>query len=750
MTIRAKLLLGSLWLIMTVVGLGAYSIYGVNGINVLMTQTYDGALMASVHAAQAQTNFIKVDRALRNALAARTVDEFDRHAAAAEAAAADILSDLDVLSERSWSAESTLLVTEIRTLVLETNKRRAAVLPGLRRQLAENNPSVPLGAESVTVASAAGAADATPLPAPQQPPAGSTASAEDSGVQIVKRKSADGKVTAVPSSGRRIAQLSTRSSEPVVASVRTQVPQATMQSPGAGDSAATPSAPRLPQVGAPTRSAAGPPPDRPRLPQVAGAMPAGVVAMTSQPAVVGLALFENSDRIEEKLGDLADRAMEAGYVFRESSRGIGRTILGVTIGAVVAAVLIGGAAVFLSNRWIANPLRQVSQRLHDLVVGEGTLEERLAATTELPVQSADEIGQLRASLNATVTLLRQREAEVQRDARHEQELQKNIGNFLNVAHDIAQGDLTKRGDVTDDMLGRVVASINSAVEELGSTIKDVQQASERVSANARDMIASSEQFAEGAQAQSREATNAAGALEAVSKSVRQVAANATASATAARRTLDAAQQADLAVRTSLAGMEDIRLEVEENTQKLKRLVDRSKEISVVLKTVQELASQTDILARNATIEAVGAGAAGVRFAAVASQIRQLADLASKAAKDVGPLIHAVQLETQAAGVAIEQGTQRMEESHQVSRQASERLQEIAAISRESAGLAEDISIATQAQVRGTEGVATAVRHIAGSAVKTDESAVQARRTIESLAGLAEELRARLSQFKVGV
>jgi methyl-accepting chemotaxis protein len=134
---------------------------------------------------------------------------------------------------------------------------------------------------------------------------------------------------------------------------------------------------------------------------------------------------------------------------------------------------------------------------------------------------------------------------------------------------------------------------------------------------------------------------------------------------------------------------------------------------------------------------------------VAGQIRQLSDLASQAAKDVGTLVHAVQLETQAAGAAIEQGTQRMEEGYQVSRQASERLQEIAAISRESAALAQNISVATQEQVRGTEGVATSVQYIAGFAVKTDQSAVQARRTIESLAGLAEELRAKLSQFKVG-
>src|SRR5919109_2431429 len=103
MTIRAKLLIVSLFLTVAVVGMGAYGVYGVNRISALMTQTYDRAMMASVHAEQAHTNFIKVDRALRDALTARTVDDFDRYVAIADNAAADVLSDLEVVAERAWN-----------------------------------------------------------------------------------------------------------------------------------------------------------------------------------------------------------------------------------------------------------------------------------------------------------------------------------------------------------------------------------------------------------------------------------------------------------------------------------------------------------------------------------------------------------------------------------------------------------------------------------------------------------------------
>ncbi|HKB41545.1 MAG TPA: HAMP domain-containing protein, partial [Gemmataceae bacterium] len=495
MTIRTKLLIGALLLLLTVVGVGGFAVYGVTRISSLLTQTYDGALMASVHAEQAHTSFIKVDRALRNALASRTVDEFDRHVAAAETAGADVLSDLDVVAERKWSPEAAKLVGEIKALIAEKQMQRTALLPGLRQQLAGGSPASLVGVEPVT---AAPAADTTPTGAARASSSGGQAPPEDSGVQIIRRKSADGKVTSPPpSSGHQVPQVGGPSAD------GPNVPAA--PAGPSGTASGTASMPLVPQVGASARSA-GQPTTMPRVPQVAGSTSPAVRVDVSAPAVVPLSatpaaaafavsLFEGSEGIEAKLRALADRATEAGFVFRESSRGISRIILSVSIGALVAAILITGAAVFLFGRWIANPLGQVIQRLHSLVVGQGTLEQRLAATKELPVESADEIGQLRASFNATVTLLRQREGEVQRERRQEKELQESIGNFLNVANQIARGDLTKRGSVTNDSLGRVVESINRTVETLGTTVSDVQATSERVSTTAREMLVSSQRLA---------------------------------------------------------------------------------------------------------------------------------------------------------------------------------------------------------------------------------------------------------------
>jgi methyl-accepting chemotaxis protein len=90
----------------------------------------------------------------------------------------------------------------------------------------------------------------------------------------------------------------------------------------------------------------------------------------------------------------------------------------------------------------------------------------------------------------------------------------------------------------------------------------------------------------------------------------------------------------------------------------------------------------------------------------------------------------------------------VEAGYRVTVQAGDSLKDIATISEKSAELAQDISRATQQQVRGAESVATAVQSIAGVAVQTEQGVLQSRKTVDELARLAEELTASLARFKL--
>ena len=417
----------------------------------------------------------------------------------------------------------------------------------------------------------------------------------------------------------------------------------------------------------------------------------------------------------------------------------GRNLILVFGGVALAAVLAG--AIFAHR--ITQPVMQVVRIAER--VGQGDLSKLVTVT------SHDEIGQLASTFNDTVVRLRslvQTETERDEERQKREDLQRNITRFLDTATEIAQGDLTKRGQVTSDVLGNVIDAINVMVGELAIIINEVRDTANQVLTSATEMIGAMEATASGAQTQSREAVGVSTAMESLTRSMRRVAENAEASAEAAKLTLDSAAKGEHAVRASLAGMQRIRGEVQGISKKVKSLADRSLEISEIVNTIEDIASQTNLLALNASIEAAGAGESGLRFAVVAEEVRKLAERSGKAAKDIVVLIKAVQAETQQAVVAMEEGTREVEAGFKVTVEAGENLHQIGEISQKSAALALEISQATQDQVRGVEGGAVAVQSIASVAVETEKAVVETRKTMDQMVRVAEALTASLARFKL--
>src|SRR5436309_594199 len=417
----------------------------------------------------------------------------------------------------------------------------------------------------------------------------------------------------------------------------------------------------------------------------------------------------------------------------------GQYLLLVFLGISMLAVLAG----VLFAHHITKPVTQVVRAAER--VGQGDL------TRLVTVSSRDEIGQLATTFNDTIVRLRsQVQTESERDEeRHKREdLQRNIMRFLDTATEIARGDLTRRGQVTSDVLGSVVDAINVMVEELATLIEGVREAAHQVLTSSTEMMGTMEATAGGAQTQSREAVAVSGTMESLTRSMRQVAENAEASASSADLALESAEKGEHAVRASLSGMQRIRGEVQGISKKVKSLADRSLEISEIVNTIEDISSQTNLLALNAAIEAAGAGEAGLRFAVVAEEVRKLAERSAKAAKDIVVLIKTIQTETQEAVIAMEDGTKEVESGYRTAVQTGESLRDIGDISKKSAELAQDISLATQQQVRGVESVAVAVQSIAGVAVQTEKGVVEARKTMDHVVKLAEELMTSLTRFKL--
>jgi twitching motility protein PilJ len=404
-----------------------------------------------------------------------------------------------------------------------------------------------------------------------------------------------------------------------------------------------------------------------------------------------------------------------------------------------AFVVCAGAASFT---WIqiTNKVLVPVKSLTDFAQrqAEGDYRARIA------VESADDFGFIAENLN--------RAAESSSRAMFNQEaqeaLQKSVTEFLTIVSQIARGDLTLRGRVTNDALGNVVDSVNYMLDNFVKVLERVRKAAIDVQSSANEILIASEEMSSGAIQQDQEITNTSSAVEQLTVSMKQVSNNAEASAEAARRALDAAEQGNRSVRDTLEGMQRIRSSVQATAKRIKALGDRSLEISEIVNVINDITEQTNLLALNAAIEAARAGEAGRGFAVVADEVRKLAEHSRTATKDIAALIKAIQAETNDAVVVMEEGTKEVEIGAKLADQAGRALDAISSVVRQSAELVQEISLASKQQVRGTEGVANAMQIISNITRQTSQGARQTSRTVEQLVHMSEQLNEALSQFRV--
>jgi twitching motility protein PilJ len=373
--------------------------------------------------------------------------------------------------------------------------------------------------------------------------------------------------------------------------------------------------------------------------------------------------------------------------------------------------------------------------------------ERLSAAdykATVSIDSEDDFGFIAQNLTKTA----ERAAKALSTQQAQEELQRSVTDFLTIVSQIARGDLTLRGKVTQDALGNVVDSVNYMLDNFTKVLERVRKAAVDVSSSANEILVASEDMANGATQQDQEITNTSSAVEELTVSMKQVSNNAEASAEAARRALDAAEQGNRAVRDTLEGMQRIRASVQATAKKIKSLGDCSLEISEIINVINDITEQTNLLALNAAIEAARAGEAGRGFAVVADEVRKLAEHSRSATKDIAALIKAIQAETNEAVVVMEEGTKEVEVGARLADQAGRALDAISSVVRQSAELVQEISLASKQQVRGTEGVANAMQIISNITRQTSQGARQTARTVEQMVKLSEQLNEALSQFRV--
>jgi len=411
-------------------------------------------------------------------------------------------------------------------------------------------------------------------------------------------------------------------------------------------------------------------------------------------------------------------------------------------GAVGSVALAVGLALLMTIilAWrlggsLLSPVSELARFSERLAVGD--------PKARVEVTSTNELGYIAENLNRAVAKV----SKASSNQESSDALQRSITELLTVINQVARGDLSLRGKVTNDALGNVADSVNYMLDNFTKVLERVRKAAMEVTACSNNILVAADQMQAGATQQDQEITNTSSAVEELTVSMKQVSNNAEASAEAARRALDAAEQGNRAVRDTLEGMQRIRSSVQATAKKIKSLGDRSLEISEIINVINDITEQTNLLALNAAIEAARAGDAGRGFAVVADEVRKLAEHSRSATKDIAALIKAIQAETNEAVVVMEEGTKEVESGATLADQAGRALDAISNVVRQSAELVQEISLASKQQVRGTEGVAHAMQIISNITRQTSQGTRGTVATVSQLVKLSDQLNDGLAQFR---
>ncbi len=317
------------------------------------------------------------------------------------------------------------------------------------------------------------------------------------------------------------------------------------------------------------------------------------------------------------------------------------------------------------------------------------------------------------------------------------------------AEQVATGDLGVVVDVdSHDEVGQLAQSFEKMINSLREMIGTLADSSSQISNSSGEMRSNAEKMASGAEEVAVQAITVATASEEMSATSGDIAQNCQLAAESAQRANNAAEQGGVVVEKSIAVMHRIAERVQSSASTVEALGKRSDEIGAIVGTIEDIADQTNLLALNAAIEAARAGEQGRGFAVVADEVRALAERTTKATREIGLMIKAIQGETKTAVAAMEEGVAEVEQGTEEAARSGEALRNIQDEINALHLQVQQIATAAEEQTATTSEISNNIHQITNVAQNTVDGARSTATAAQHLSRLAEELQRVVGQFKL--
>lgn len=370
---------------------------------------------------------------------------------------------------------------------------------------------------------------------------------------------------------------------------------------------------------------------------------------------------------------------------------------------MISVLVLIGTVSLLFALYIIRSINKPVKELDDVArkIAEGDLEQSIS------YQSKDELGKLAVNFNKTVERLR--------------DYVKYIDEISYILKEIASGNLVFH--LTYDYAGEF-AKIKDALEEISASLNNTLG---QINQSADQVASGSDQVSSGSQALSQGATEQASSVEELAATITEISSQVKETADNARNAREQSTQAGEQVEISNQQMQDMITAMGE-------ISDKSSQISKIIKTIEDIAFQTNILALNAAVEAARAGAAGKGFAVVADEVRNLASKSSEASKSTADLI-------EGTVQAVEKGTE-------IANATAESLGAVVVSTKGVVSTVDKIASAAENQANNIAQVTQGIDQISSVVQTNSATAEESAAASEELSGQAQMLKNLVGQFKL--
>lgn len=431
-------------------------------------------------------------------------------------------------------------------------------------------------------------------------------------------------------------------------------------------------------------------------------------------------LTELNERVNEHQlisEELFDESLATNKLFFEASAAI-----------MVFGLLFASILGYIIYRSISLPIKSISDTVKKVADGD------YYARTDM--NGKDELCELGSAFDR---LLAEKVSSLVQAEKNNEELNDSIISLLQAVSLLSQKDLTIKVPVTEDITGPVADSLNLFTAETSKVLKGVRLISEEVARatsivkNQSDtviLLASKEQSAViNTTDELNEAIQAMGHIADLTMSCNKQAEDAIRTTNTAMETVDRSSQ----------GMNIIRETIHKAEKRIKRLGERSQEISRAVNLINSISERTHILALNASMHAASAGEAGRGFAVVADEVQRLAENARDATSQISTLVSNIQVETVDTVDTMNNVITQVVEGSQLAEKAGEQMRHTQNSTEDLVASVRQIAASTSKQVVTTKKLQENATNILNSNKKTSEQlkeqTIQTKRLVEYAKGL---------------